>query len=200
MKLIAYTAFTILLSLNTSPTKANDKPDWFVEGLVRDLTATTRSTHGPEERRLLLARTLDMERITTGVLGDYRSSLSDKQFGYFRTALASSFELLIGQALETFDTYEFSIGAVKATKTRARVQAIMLPDSGGRYEAVFSLAKLNGSWRAQNLTLNGVNLGLTYRNQFAALMIENSNQFDAVLLAWQEGVTRPQSADLPHKF
>tara|TARA_R110002110_G_scaffold122488_1_gene298762 strand:- start:2435 stop:3013 length:579 start_codon:yes stop_codon:yes gene_type:complete len=187
MKFIAYTALTILLTLHTSLTKANDEPQRFVEVLVHDLTATTRSTNGPAERRLLLARTLDMERITAGVLGDYRNSLSDEQIGQFRTALGSSFELLIGHALETFDTYEFSIGGVKATKTRASVQAIMLPDSGGRYEAVFSLAKLNGSWRAQNMKLNGVNLGLTYRNQFAALMSENSNQFDAVLVAWQAG-------------
>ncbi|MEQ8689975.1 MAG: ABC transporter substrate-binding protein, partial [Pseudomonadales bacterium] len=86
------------------------------------------------------------------------------------------------------DDYDLTIGSVRKSAARAQVQAIIKPDSGGRYEAVFSLARSVGGWQAQNLTLNGVNLGLTYRNQFAALMEENANNFEAALADWKREI------------
>jgi phospholipid transport system substrate-binding protein len=161
-------------------------PARFVTVLVSDLVATGRSTDEVSaSTEALLAAALDVERISAGVLGRYRSTLEVEQITRFQAALQRSFAGLIARALTAFDDYELAIVSVKEAKGRAQVTAVMAPDSGGHYEAVFALAGDGDSWAAQNLTLNGVNLGLTYRNQFAALMQENGEDFDATLAAWQ---------------
>ena len=163
------------------------EPDAFVEQLVGDLVDAGRNAENASTGEVLDV-SVDFARIAAGVLGTYRASLSPEQVKEFQDLLKSSFETLIGKALATFDQYEFSIGNVRKAQDRAQVLAIMEPDSGGRYEAVFALAATDESWIAQNLTLNGVNLGLTYRNQFAALMEENANDFGATLEAWSREI------------
>jgi len=58
-------------------------------------------------------------------------------------------------------------------------------DSGGTYYDVLALTGPEATWIAQDVTINGVNLGLTYLKQFAALMQEKSKDFDVGLQTWQ---------------
>ena len=41
-----------------------------------------------------------------------------------------------------------------------------------------------GQWKLINIVINGVNLGLTFRNQFYALMKKEGNNLDAVIERW----------------
>ena len=190
MKPIVRVCLVALLFLHSALALSQSvEPDAFVEQLVTDLVDAGRDAEGATTGDVLAA-SVDFVRIAAGVLGTYRTTLSPEQVGEFQDVLKSSFETLIGKALATFDKYEFSIGNVRKAQNRAQVLAVMEPDSGGRYEAVFALAATDESWVAQNLTLNGVNLGLTYRNQFAALMEENSDDFSATLEAWSREVNK----------
>lgn len=48
----------------------------------------------------------------------------------------------------------------------------------------------NGStgWQIVNIVINGVNLGLTFRNQFQALASENNNDINAVISNWSANI------------
>jgi phospholipid transport system substrate-binding protein len=48
----------------------------------------------------------------------------------------------------------------------------------------------NGSsgWQIVNIVINGVNLGLTFRNQFQALASENNNDINAVISNWSADI------------
>jgi phospholipid transport system substrate-binding protein len=48
----------------------------------------------------------------------------------------------------------------------------------------------NGSsgWQIVNIVINGVNLGLTFRNQFQALAFENNNDINAVIINWSADI------------
>ena len=48
----------------------------------------------------------------------------------------------------------------------------------------------NGSsgWQIVNIVINGVNLGLTFRNQFQALAFENNNDINAVISNWSADI------------
>lgn len=161
-------------------------PDRFVQTLLSDLVATGGgpSDSAVDELRALLSKSLDADRISIGVLGKYREALSTEEVTQFETVLVSSFADLIGRALGSLEEYELTITDVKEKSGRAQVRAIMMPTVGGRYDAVVSLGAAQDNWLVQNLTLNGVNLGLTYRNQFASLMEENGNNFASALEAW----------------
>ena len=42
----------------------------------------------------------------------------------------------------------------------------------------------NGNWLIINIIVNGVNLGLTFRNQFQALAIEHDENIDEIIKHW----------------
>ena len=42
----------------------------------------------------------------------------------------------------------------------------------------------NLDWKLINIIINGVNLGVTFRNQFYALMDKNSLDIDIVIKKW----------------
>ena len=41
-----------------------------------------------------------------------------------------------------------------------------------------------GQWKLINIVINGVNLGLTFRNQFYSLMEKEENNLDVVIERW----------------
>ena len=54
----------------------------------------------------------------------------------------------------------------------------------------------DGSWRMYNIIINGINIGLTYRNQFASAMKapENNGSLDAVINGWGETIANVDPA------
>jgi phospholipid transport system substrate-binding protein len=54
-----------------------------------------------------------------------------------------------------------------------------------KYPISYKLRKnKNNSWSIVNIIVNGVNLGLTFRNQFQALANKNSNNIEETLKGW----------------
>ncbi|SMF54073.1 phospholipid transport system substrate-binding protein [Alteromonadaceae bacterium Bs31] len=72
----------------------------------------------------------------------------------------------------------------KVLKSKASiVQKITGPDSVNHVVYTLGLGK-SGQWKVTNLTLDGVNLGKTFRSQFAQGMKENKNDIDATIAGW----------------
>jgi phospholipid transport system substrate-binding protein len=46
----------------------------------------------------------------------------------------------------------------------------------------------SSGWQIVNIVINGVNLGLTFRNQFQALAFENNNDINAVIINWSADI------------
>lgn len=44
----------------------------------------------------------------------------------------------------------------------------------------------DGDWQVRNLIVNGVNMGLTYRNQFSSAMNQRGGDIDAVIDGWSD--------------
>ena len=57
------------------------------------------------------------------------------------------------------------------------------------YPAIYDMY-LNdqGQWKLINIVINGVNLGLTFRNQFYSLMKSESNDLDLVIEKWATSI------------
>jgi phospholipid transport system substrate-binding protein len=53
------------------------------------------------------------------------------------------------------------------------------------YPVTFQMKKdAQGNWKTQNLIVNGINLGLTFRNQFAAAVDANNGSIDRAIAGW----------------
>lgn len=59
--------------------------------------------------------------------------------------------------------------------------------SGQVWPVLYSVSRSrDGVWLVRNLIVNGVNMGLTYRNQFASAVSEQGGNLDAVIDAWAD--------------
>jgi phospholipid transport system substrate-binding protein len=70
----------------------------------------------------------------------------------------------------------------KELKTVEVKQAL---DTGSsKYPISYKLRKDKEGWKIINIIINGVNLGLTFRNQFQALAISNNEDIESTLDNW----------------
>jgi len=72
--------------------------------------------------------------------------------------------------------------------------------SGEVYPVIYSMFRSeDGIWRMRNIIVNGVNMGLTYRNQFssAATDARYGGDMDKVIDGWIESVGQEAEAANP---
>jgi phospholipid transport system substrate-binding protein len=90
---------------------------------------------------------------------------------------------------------EFSNGTVRVLPStrpsrNPRMHSVMMEvvtPSGGVYPVQYAMRLgSDGEWRVVNIIVNGVNIGLTYRNQFAGAMNDpkNGGSLDKVIDGW----------------
>ena len=60
----------------------------------------------------------------------------------------------------------------------------ILDTGNSKYPISYKLKKNNNGWKIVNIIINGVNLGLTFRNQFQALAVSNSDDIEKILKNW----------------
>ena len=60
------------------------------------------------------------------------------------------------------------------------------------YPITYKVRKSGEGWKIINIIVNGVNLGLTFRNQFRALAEEFDGDIDKVILNWTSDANIPQ--------
>lgn len=178
-----------LLIINTVAVSAQPAaPGDYIEAASSALLNTSTITDR-DERLTALGLTLDeyfdLAVVARGVLGSHRESLNQQQFTQFTGEFKKALVGLMFAALDEIGGYELEIQQARMRgEDRAQVPALVKTASEGDFEFLFSLARSDGRWNALNLIVNGVNLGLTYRNQFNELMLSNSNDVDVVITAW----------------
>ena len=60
----------------------------------------------------------------------------------------------------------------------------ILDTGSSDYPISYKLRKNNNGWKIVNIIINGVNLGLTFRNQFQALAVSNGDDIEKILKDW----------------
>ena len=82
------------------------------------------------------------------------------------------------------------------TNNRARVET-KLGVGKQNYQVIYSLYanKKTKNWLIENLEIEGINLGITLRNQFGVLMDRHNNRIDKVIDLWTSDVVDNEIAD-----
>lgn len=141
----------------------------------------------PAQAVQALADSVDFAYISRGVMGQHGKSASSEQLGAFKDAFALSIVELLNEATKSTGNFTVQVDQVKISSKnaqRGQVQATVKPAQGERIALVASVAESDNNWKVRNLIVDGVNLGLTYRNQFNQLMLEHDSDLDKVIQAW----------------
>jgi phospholipid transport system substrate-binding protein len=126
---------------------------------------------------------VDFEGFARGVMGPYYRQASDAQRAAFTQTFHDSLIRTYAKGLAAFDNESYTIRPFVPGKdpSKAVVTMDFKTDSGSVIPVTYQLIDLNNSWKVRNLQLNGIDIGLTFRNQFASTVQANRNNLDAAI-------------------
>ena len=132
---------------------------------------------------------IDFKRVAAGVMGrqHYMKALPDQRNEFvdvFRNSLLDTYSETLAQwENQDIDTI-FPETRDFIDKKSIEVRQILNTGSS-KYPISYKLRKnKDGSWMIINIIVNGVNLGLTFKNQFQALAIKNNGDIEKTLDGW----------------
>ncbi|MEH6627652.1 MAG: ABC transporter substrate-binding protein [Motiliproteus sp.] len=135
-----------------------------------------------------LTPVIDFSRVARKVMGKFARTASDDQLNQFTSIFKRTLVSTYAKGLDQLDQLE----AVEIHKTvldakgrRAKVSSEIKIKGGQRYIVVYSLfLKDKKQWLIENIVVEGVNIGIVFRNQFAHYMEQHGQNIDEVIAHW----------------
>lgn len=147
---------------------------------------------------------VDFESFARGVMAVNVKRATPEQRKRFEETFKRGLVRTYGKALLEFD--QEKIVVVPEDKPardpgKPTVRMEVHTKTGKVYPVDYAMAKgPDGAWRMRNIVINGINIGLTYRNQFASSM-KTEGDIDKVISGWAETIAHvdPVAGDQPAK-
>ena len=135
---------------------------------------------------------VDFRRIAARVMGRYARQTTPEQRDDFVERFKRSLFDAYAQALVETDDFEMAVQDVEIlpnNSNRASVQMQLTSAGGNRYAITYSMYKNGeGRWLMENVIVEGVNIGLAFRDRFAQAVEQNRGQIQAVIDGWGDAV------------
>lgn len=135
---------------------------------------------------------VDFRRIAARVMGRYARQTSPEQRDEFVAKFKRSLFDSYAQALVSAENFEINVleaEILPQNDDRASVQMEVVSASGNRYPVTYSMYRNGeGRWMMENVIVEGVNIGLAFRDRFAQEMEQNRGQVQAVIDGWGDAV------------
>ncbi len=133
---------------------------------------------------------IDIPGIARGVMGQYFRQASPEQRDRFLGVFRQSMIRTYANGLVAYDNEKIVVKPYKPgdDSNRAQVDVEVTLDSGTVVPVTFQMIRDGqGSWKARNLLVNGLNLGLTFRKRFAEVVEQSGGNLDKAIAAWSPG-------------
>lgn len=118
----------------------------------------------------------------------YSRSASPEQMERFIETFKRSMVQFYGNALLEFDSGKIQVlppaRGSQQTESRASVDMEVRANNGNVYPVTYTMANVDGQWKVRNVIVEGINIGLLFRDQFAQAMQTHRNDLDAVIDNW----------------
>lgn len=130
---------------------------------------------------------IDFRRVAASVMGKKYYLLATKEERaefvlIFRDSLLDTYAETLAQWGDSTITTEFPKNKEELSKN---VEVKQTLDTGtSKYPISYKLRKSKDGWKIVNIIINGVNLGLTFRNQFQALAVSHNENISDTLRNW----------------
>lgn len=135
---------------------------------------------------------VDFRRIAARVMGRYARQTTPEQRDAFVEKFKRSLFDSYAQALVSAEDFEIIVKEatiLPQNEDRASVEMELISASGNRYPVTYSMYRTSDDrWMMENVIVEGVNIGLAFRDRFAQEMEENRGQVQAVIDGWGDAV------------
>lgn len=129
---------------------------------------------------------VDVDGIARGVMGQYFRQATPAQQQEFARVFKQSLVRTYARGLTAYDNQRIVFKPYRAGNDATRAQVEMEVHASGQvYPVTFQLqTDKAGQWKVRNLIINGINLGLTFRNQFASAVEANRGNIGRAIAGW----------------
>jgi len=140
---------------------------------------------------LVLSPVVDFDYISKVVMGKYYRRATGEQRAAFSDVFKTTLLKTYAKAIVGFKIEKFEIVPPKKHSPSAKKQIVtvnVFAADGTKYALVYYMKKRNDGWRLVNALLDGINLRLTFKNQFAEMVQQNRGDVGAVIANWKQKV------------
>ncbi len=139
-----------------------------------------------------LSNFVDFRRIAARVMGRYARQATPEQRDAFVKKFKRSLFDSYAKALASTEDFEIRVKEAfinPQNAGRGSVQMEVISASGNRYPVTYSMYKTDeGRWMMENVIVEGVNIGLAFRDRFSQEMEQTRGQVQAVIDNWGSAV------------
>lgn len=153
------------------------------------------------EVEALLRPVVDFDSFARSVMAVYYKQASDEQrrrfADTFRWGLVRTYALALIEFNDEGEVVLVPPDRPPRSPKRQTVKMEIRSASGEVYPVLYSMGLgKDGIWRVRNIIVNGINMGLTYRSQFASAMSDRQygGDMDLVIDAWGELLAAEEAA------
>ena len=131
---------------------------------------------------------IDFRRVAASVMGKKYYLLASKgersEFVLiFKDSLLDTYAETLAQWGDSTITTKFPDSKSNIYEKNVEVKQVLNTGSS-KYPISYKLRRNEEGWKIVNIIINGVNLGLTFRNQFQALAVAHDENIDLTLKNW----------------
>lgn len=171
-----------------------------VEDATRDVLAVLEDDALKQEERFadlvgemdrVLTPVIDFDYVSKRVMGKYYRRASDDQQAQFSDVFKTTLLKTYVKALVGFDikSYELRKPASESPKPEQQVVPVVVKSAAGtEYTVLYYMLKKDDQWRLVNASMDGINLRLTFKNQFANMAQQERGNVGQVIAVWQQKV------------
>ena len=152
-----------------------------------ELFETDRETY-EQKIKDIFEPMIDFRRVAASVMGKKYYLLATKEqraqfVEIFKDSLLDTYAETLAQwgdsTISTQFQDDFSYKELKTVEVKQT-----LDTGSSKYPISYKLRKDKEGWKIINIIINGVNLGLTFRNQFQTLAISNNEKIESTIDNW----------------
>ncbi len=149
------------------------------------------------EVEALMGPLIDFDRFARNVMGPYFRQATPAQRSVFAQSFKSSLVRTYALALTEF--HDGRVTVVPPRRKPRKPDAVKVTQeiefSGRTYQVVYDVRRADGAWSLRNMVIEGVNVGLSFKSQFASAMKgpEYEGDLDQVIAAWGQFVAGEKS-------
>ena len=173
-----------------------ETPPVFIKKVADGLLSRLKADHAKLQNNPALVKTIvrqnldpyiDSQAFTRIVMGtyatnQYSSAAQRAQFEKnFRETLIENY----GSAFAKFSNQTYTLRPYKASNSKNPVVTIDFNNKGEKIPVSFQLVDKGNQWKIRNINVSGIDLGLQFRNQFAANVKRNGGNIDKAIATFK---------------
>ena len=171
-----------------------EAPPAFVKRVADGLISRLKTDHAklqnnPAAVNAIVRQNLDPyvdgQAFTRIVMGTYANSSTPAQRAKFEQNFRNTLIENYGSAFAKYTNQSYTMRPYKSTGSKNPVVTLDFNNKGEKIPVSFQLADHGSQWKIRNINVSGIDLGLQFRNQFAANVKRNGGNIDKAIATFQ---------------